>query len=366
VTLPVDPQPRRVALALPLHRPRVTWVLLGLIGAAFLAETALGGSTETEVLVRLGAKVTPLIAAGEYWRLFTAMFLHIGIMHLFFNGYALLAIGTELERLFGAGRFTTIYLSAGLLGNLASYAFSPHLAAGASGAIFGLIGALAAFFLLHRERLGTWGRTRLANIGFLIAINLFFGFTQPGIDNLAHLGGLLGGLGLGWALAPRYKVDPLRLKLVDGNRLARYWPALAVAALVLSGGAVLGTQIQGDSPRSHLFRGQQAIDEGSWEEAIVELELALADPSLADPSVYFYLGLAHSHLEEPEAAAEAYMAALDLAPDDSYSHWNLALTYLQLGRYAEARTHFEDYLALNPNEAAEVQPYLDELARLGH
>jgi rhomboid protease GluP len=366
VTLPVEPQPRRVALALPFHRPVVTWVLLGLVGAAFLAETALGGSTDTEVLVRLGAKVTALIAAGEYWRLFTAMFLHIGIMHLFFNGYALLAIGTELERLFGPGRFTAIYLLAGLLGNLASYAFSPHLAAGASGAIFGLIGALAAFFLLHRERLGSWGRSRLANIAFLIAINLFFGFTQPGIDNLAHLGGLLGGLGLGWALSPRYHIDPTRLELVDGNRLARYWPALAVTVLVFTGGTILGTLMQRDSPRTHLFRGQQAIEQGAWEEAIVELEQALVDPSLADPSVYFYLGLAHSHLEEPEAAAAAYESALDLAPDDSYSHWNLALTYLQLRRYAEARAQFEAYLSLNPNEAAEVQPYLDELVRLGY
>ncbi len=367
MTDPLDLPARRVTYALPVVRPVVTWILIGLIGVLFLVETLLGGSTQTEVLVRLGAKVTPLIAAGEYWRLFTAMFLHVGPMHLFFNGYALLAVGTELERIFGWGRFTAIYLLSGLLGNLASYAFGSYLAAGASGAIFGLIGALAAFFTLHRERLGAWGRARLANIALLIAVNLFFGFTQAGIDNLAHLGGLLSGLGLGWAMAPRYELDPLRVRLLDRNRLGRYWPALLLALALLVGGTLLATQIQRDSPRGHLFRGQEAIEREAWEEAIAELEQALAmDPSLADASVYFYLGLAHNYLEQPQPAAEAYESALELAPDDSASHWNLALTYIQLERFPQAQTHFETYLALNPDEAERVQPYLDAIRQIGY
>ncbi|RPI58550.1 MAG: rhomboid family intramembrane serine protease, partial [Chloroflexi bacterium] len=116
---PADWQPRPVSYALPFHRPLVTWILLAAIIAVFGLETLAGGSTETEVLVRLGAKVTPLIVAGEYWRLFTAMFLHIGVVHLLFNGYALFAIGTELERILGSVRFTLIYVLAGLLGSLA-------------------------------------------------------------------------------------------------------------------------------------------------------------------------------------------------------------------------------------------------------
>ncbi len=359
------PQPRPASFQLPLHRPLFTWVLLGLIIVMFLVETALGGSTETEVLVRLGAKVTALIAAGEYWRLFTAMFLHIGLLHLFFNGYALFVVGTELEQIFGRGRFLAIYLLSGLFGSLASYALSPHLSAGASGAIFGLIGALGAFFYFHRERLGAWGRSRLANIVFLIAINLFLGFTQPGIDNLAHLGGLVSGAGLGWALVPRYEFDPYRGQVQDRNRLGRYWPALALAVALLIGGTALVTEIQRDSPRSHLFRAEQAIEQEMWAEAAGEIEQALAlDPDLADASVYFNLGLAYNHLEAPARAAEAYESVLELEPDLSAAHWNLALSYLDLRRYAEARDHFETYLALNPGEAGEVQPYLDELDRL--
>ncbi len=362
---PVPRPPQRMSYLLPLHRPVATWVLLGLIVVAFAVETVAGGSTRTEVLVRLGAKVTVLIAAGEYWRLFTAIFLHIGLMHLFFNSYALLAIGTELERLLGPGRFLAIYLLAGLFGNLASYAFTVNLAAGASGAIFGLIGALAAFFALYRRQLGGWGRARLANILFLIALNLLLGFTQPGIDNLAHLGGLVSGLGLGWALAPRYQAEPFDLRLVDRNRLGRYWPALALAAVLLLGGTALATVAWRDRPHSHLWRGQQALEQQKWDQAAAELEQALAeDPTLADATLYFQLGLARNYLGQPELAAQAYESALALQPDDSASHWNLALTYLELTRYPDALVHLEAYRQLNPDKAAEVQPYLDALHRL--
>lgn len=364
---PIASQPRQISYKLPLSRPLVTWILLAMIVLAFVAETLAGGSTNIETLVRMGAKVTPLIAAGEYWRLFTSMFLHIGLMHLVFNGYALIVIGTEVERLFGPGRFLAIYLLSGLFGSLASYAFNVNLAAGASGAIFGLVGALAAFFILHRERLGTWGRTRLANIAFLIAINLFLGFTQTGIDNLAHIGGLLAGLGLGWAMTPRYKLDPVRLQVVDENRVGRYWPALALAGVLLVGGTVLATAFHRDSPRSHLLRAQQAMEEEAWEEAVSEFELALSkDPAMADVGTYFYLGLAYNYLEQPESAAQAYESALDLEPDHTPSLWNLAITNLDLGRYAQARSQFESYAELEPSGIVQAKPYLDELSHLGY
>jgi rhomboid protease GluP len=250
-----DLQPRRVSFLLPLYKPVVTWILLAIIGVVFVIETLLGGSTSVAVLVLMGAKVDVLIAAGQYWRLFTSMFLHIGLLHLFFNGYALVVIGTEIERILGWGRFLTIYLLSGLLGALASYALSPSVSAGASGAIFGLIGALAAFFVLHRQRLGSWGRRRLGNIIFLIAINLFFGFTQPGIDNWAHMGGLLSGFGLGWAMAPRYVADPFELRLTDRNQLRRYWPAIALALVILVGGTGLVTLAHSNHPLSGLGLG---------------------------------------------------------------------------------------------------------------
>ena len=364
MTEPFEPQTRPVSYPLPLSRPVVTWILLALIVVMFAVETALGGSTDSDVLIRLGAKVTPLIADGEYWRLLTSMFLHIGLAHLFFNGYALAAVGTELERLVGPGRFVAIYFLSGLLGSLASFAFSASLAAGASGAIFGVIGALGAYFFLHRERLGSWGRARLGNIVFLIALNLFWGFTQPGIDNYAHLGGLLSGAGLGWALAPRYEFDPFNRRVTDRNSLKRYWLAPILAVALLVEGTALVADAQRDSPQSHLWRGQQAIENEAWAEAVSELEQALAlAPSLANASIYFRLGLAYNYLDQPAQAATAYEQALELEPDLSPAYWNLALSYMELRRYADARAQFEAFLELNPDQAAEVQPYLDELQR---
>lgn len=361
-------QTQRVSFRLPLHRPIATWVLLASIVVVYLVETMLGGSTNSEVLIRLGAKYSPRIAAGEYWRLFTAMFLHIGTMHLAFNGYALFVIGSELERLFGTGRFLSIYLLSGLFGSLISYALSDSLSAGASGAIFGAIGALAAFFLIHRERLGAWGNRRLGNIALILVINLAWGFSQPDrIDNRAHVGGLLAGLALGWALTPRYEIDWVRRQVLDRNKLGRYWPALVLAALLLVGGAALSTEIYRNSPYGYLDLGQQAIEAEKWDAAVAELERAIdLDPEAADATDYFHLGLAHSYLEQHEEAITAYEKALELDPSQAVSHWNLAMIYLELQRYADARASLEAYAELTPTGAVEVQPYLDKLENLGY
>ncbi len=104
------------------------------------------------VLIDVGAKVNEAIAIGQTWRLFTAMFIHIGVFHLLVNLYALYALGPLVEGYFGHARFLAIYLVGGLFGSLASYAFSDAVSAGASGAIFGLAGAITVFFTVHIER----------------------------------------------------------------------------------------------------------------------------------------------------------------------------------------------------------------------
>lgn len=187
------------------------------------------------VLQMVGWKENALIFQGEYWRLLTAMFLHGNLVHIFFNGYALYSIGPETEHLFGQRRFLAVYLLSGLAGGMASYAFSPAPSVGASGAIFGLIGALAAFYYLAREVLGDFARMQFRNIAAIAAINLFIGFSANGvIDNYAHVGGLLGGALIGWLLAPRLQADtsyfPPALKRYD-HPFA--WPGVALVALGL-------------------------------------------------------------------------------------------------------------------------------------
>jgi rhomboid protease GluP len=209
------PQPG-YQLRLPLGRPRVVWVLLALNIAIFVIPTLLqligvrvNGAPINNYLLFFGAKDNEGIKLrGEYYRFLTSMFLHGGLLHIGFNAWALYALGPEAERLYGTARFLAIYFIAGLAGSVASYALSPFPAVGASGAIFGLIGTLAVFYYTSRELLGSAARQQLGSLITVIMINLFIGFSSGGlIDNFAHLGGLAGGVLVGWLLAPRFVVD---------------------------------------------------------------------------------------------------------------------------------------------------------------
>jgi rhomboid protease GluP len=203
-------------LRLPLGRSRTVWVLLALNVAIFVVPTLLQligvrllGYPINDVILALGAKDNEGIKQrGEYYRFLTSMFLHGSLLHIAFNAWALYALGPEAERIYGTARFLAIYFIAGLAGGVASYALSAAPAVGASGAIFGLIGALAVFYYLSRELLGSAARQQFGSLITVIMINLFIGFSSGGlIDNFAHLGGLAGGALMGWLLAPRFAVD---------------------------------------------------------------------------------------------------------------------------------------------------------------
>jgi rhomboid protease GluP len=171
----------------------------------FFVYGTINGTEDMGVLALFGAKVNQLILDGEYWRLFTAMFIHIGPFHLLLNLVALNALGPLVEGYFGHWRFLAIYVVAGLAGSLASYAFSPIPSAGASGAIFGLAGASVVYFYFFRENFGTRGRALLQNILFVIGLNLVLGFVVSGIDYYGHIGGLVGGALAAYGLLPRYR-----------------------------------------------------------------------------------------------------------------------------------------------------------------
>jgi len=171
--------------------PFLTYILLSINLIVFVLMTLAGGSTDQRILIAFGAKVNTLIQAGEIWRFLTSAFIHIGLMHLIFNLYALWSLGPFVEERFGHWRFFIIYILSGLGGSIASFFFSSALSAGASGAIFGLLGALL-YYSLRRPSL--WKSGLGMNLIMVILINFGFGLTQPGIDNFAHLGGLLMGI----------------------------------------------------------------------------------------------------------------------------------------------------------------------------
>jgi rhomboid protease GluP len=225
------PQPTQVRVRLPRSEPRVVWVLLGLNVLIYLLSCLLSQNLvnpSSAVLELLGWKDNELIAGGEYWRLLSATFLHGNLVHIFFNGYSLYALGPEGERIYGSQRFLALYLLAGLAGSVASYAMTPGPSVGASGAIFGLIGGLAVFYYVNRQTLGEAGRAQLQSMAAVLMINLFIGFSASGvIDNFAHLGGLAGGALAGLALAPRFSVDTRLYPPV----LVRSFPAWGWAAV---------------------------------------------------------------------------------------------------------------------------------------
>jgi rhomboid protease GluP len=187
--------------------------------AIFIGLELTGGSTSNRNLVRWGANFAVLVAQGEYWRLLTCIFLHIGLPHLLFNSFALLSFGRLAEAVFGHSRFLAIYLVSGITGSLLSFFFTRGLSAGASGAIFGVATALAVFYYLNRPAFRLLGENPLGGILFVLIINAVLGFVQPFIDNWGHGGGILGGAALAMWLAPRVVLE----RGPEGNITGMRW-----------------------------------------------------------------------------------------------------------------------------------------------
>jgi membrane associated rhomboid family serine protease len=193
--------PRR---RLVVSRGRPGQVVILLIAAnvlMFLLTVGLGGAgsfaTGGRRLFALGAMHPLAVAAGQWWRLLTAMFLHAGLLHLALNMYGVYLFGTLIEQTFGVLRFVAIYVVCGFLASVASFLFSdPQVpSVGASGALFGLLGAWVAYN--YRRRTSALAYANLQWAGMLLVINLVLGFSIPGIDNFAHLGGLVAGVAAG-------------------------------------------------------------------------------------------------------------------------------------------------------------------------
>lgn len=221
-----------------------TRVLAALLVAAYVASAVVSGrwwELPADDLLRVGGAYGPAIAAGETWRIVSAIFLHGGLLHLGFNLLALSDFGSVLERRFGALPVAAVFLATGMAGFLASTLWHPEdVSIGASGALFGLLGwwAVAAWrlgeFLPPQEK-----RRRLATLLVVIGVALGFGFVVPGIDNAAHLGGLVAGLVLGGVATLRLAAAP--------------FAAVAVAALAWAGTGTLPDSLARQHHESQRF-----------------------------------------------------------------------------------------------------------------
>ncbi len=193
------------------QNPRfVTNILVAINVVVFLITAYLSKSIsniDEGVLITAGGQLNALVKHGEFWRIFTAMFLHSGIIHVGLNMLSLFFVGTAIEMFYGKWRYLVIYLASGIAGGIATLLLYPSntLAVGASGAIFGVFGALGAFYIVNRQSLGAYGQGAIFNWLFWLVLNLVWSFSIPNIAIYDHLGGLAAGLILGLLLVRRLR-----------------------------------------------------------------------------------------------------------------------------------------------------------------
>jgi len=188
----------------------LTYGIIGINIFFYLVSAFLSGSLvdmDMRTLVDLGALYGPLtVQKGEWWRLFTAMFLHGGMTHILMNMFSLYLIGRGVDMYFEKKAYVSIYLFSGLIGGLASlYAHPNSVGIGASGAIFGIFGALAGFFLAHRNKIPAHSRMFMKDFAVVLGLNLVLGLSMPSIDVSAHIGGLFVGLIGGFVISKNPK-----------------------------------------------------------------------------------------------------------------------------------------------------------------
>ena len=174
----------------------------------FIVMSIFGSTEDVDYMLRTGAMYVPAVTlGGQYYRFITCMFMHFGFMHLLGNMVVLIFLGNNIERMVGKLKYFLIYMGSGLIGSLGSFAYSflynkNIVSAGASGAIFGLIGALLWLVILNK---GTIGNITIPKVFLMIAYELYSGFTSPNIDMSAHLFGLFGGFILAFILCRKIR-----------------------------------------------------------------------------------------------------------------------------------------------------------------
>jgi len=324
----------------------VTQALFGINVAVFIAMVlALGPSMfnnpSGQDLVRLGANFGPLTASGQWWRLLTCVFIHGGLLHIAFNMWCLWDLGRLAESVYGHWTFAAVYLITGLAASLSSLIWNPSiLSVGASGAIFGIAGALIASFYL-----GEFSLPRAALSGTLrsvivfVGYNLFFGAVIARTDNAAHIGGLLMGLLLGALIA---KVAP------GHDDFLRRIAVLLVGSLLVVGG-VMWLQ----RARAYMLHGQNGVvllGAGKTDEAIAELQKSVRlRPDFA--ATHAALASAYITKHDFENAASELKRVIALNPRSEDAYYRLGLIYMEQKLPAKAEGIFAQLLKIDPDSA---------------
>jgi rhomboid protease GluP len=250
----------------------ITWVLWAIVGINVLVwlATAMGGGNvmqnSADKLLHWGGNAASEVQRGDWWRLLTATFLHGGVMHLVMNMIGLISAGVTVERIYGHRLFLLIYFGSGLLGSALSLHFSAQhaVSVGASGAVFGVTGALLVGVFQHRDKLPkAFGKQTISSLGIFIVYALMQGFAKQGIDNAAHVGGLIGGCLLAYLLPERF----------DLAHFARHFKARAITGVALVLVATAGVAAM--APRAAIDQKRLFESQGLFARGIASFESAL-------------------------------------------------------------------------------------------
>ncbi len=295
-------------------------------------------SPHSAQLIRWGGNYGPLTFTGQTWRLITYMFLHAGILHIGFNVWCLWSLGDLAESLYGDWLYALIYLLSGIGGGIASMAWHPAtVSVGASGAIFGVVGALIASlklgeFSLPRPMISS----TLRNVLIFAVYSLVFGAMRGGTDNACHIGGLVTGLVLGALVA---------VSAADRDRI---FMRIVICVAVLA--ALAGCERWVENTRGRAVIAQHGIallQEGRFDEAISTLQRALAQaPNNAD--LHFYLAVAYAKKLQFADEGSELKRVLELEPNNKAAQYNLGSVYLAEKKFPEAQRIFQELVTLDP------------------
>jgi membrane associated rhomboid family serine protease/Flp pilus assembly protein TadD len=354
----------------------LTQVILGANVMVFIAMVLASGPSfdfSGQVMVHFGANFGPLTLSGQWWRLLTYMFLHGGLMHIAFNMWCLWDLGTLCESLYGRWTFAAIYLITGIAGGLASVGWNPGvLTVGASGAIFGLAGALISSFYLGEfsaPRVAIQGTLR--SLLFFVGFNVLFGSMMSGIDNACHAGGLVSGLILG-ALVARVAPQP--------DKPLRRVGVLLFMVLIVSGSAVgisrwrgsgIGFGSARDAQRNvdrligelqkqirkspqdaaaHYALAQAYFGKGQFSQGTSELKRVLElQPENAGARID--LGAAYLNQEQPKEAQDEFAKVVTQEPDNASAHAGLGVALAEQHNHQAAIEEYKNALRLKPKSS---------------
>ena len=299
---------------------------------------------ERQQLLDLGASYGPLVFDGEWWRVSSANFVHIGFLHLLLNMWCLWSLGNAAERMFGNLTFLWIYLLSGIGGSLASLAWHPSiLSAGASGAVFGITGALVSMLYFgHILVPPQVVRQLLSSLAFFVGFNLLLGSMLEGVDNAGHIGGLAAGLGLGAAL---------HRPLPSGRRPWHRFLIVPAAVLLFVSAARFVMEKSADDPYLLAARARELAAEGNKEASIAALQKAAA---LAPDSAPLLNELGSAYLDSgrTEDAVHSFERAVELDPQLYEPQRNLAVSLALAGRREEATEAFRIARQMEPGDVS--------------